>query len=353
MASQITKASLDSINEDVLHLIVEALSLTTFRNEDSKLITGRKSIKMLSSVNRHMRLVLQPIVFRSISIDVRSWHIALQALKLVESSQVIGECMRSFHLRIYDYARGSFECVDGIPEAFASVLNRTPKLDKLSVAVPDYESRSYEVALHSAEVYLPSVRSLVLSPELPWMLDFCPGTNKVSTCKDWPMRRTRPDQHSLDFVQALARARGVQTFEMEENWNADLVQRVHAAMPDLECLAIQGWNQYFQLRDLLKPLKCFQVLKTLYLPMASELGIGFHPPDCGNAYMGPNGDEVTKRVEEEQRQAEHRALAMICTACPQLEVLWVANRKMLRPSLEVLAELSKTAFPARPHPLFD
>lgn len=328
------KPTLQNINEDVFHEISKAILDTAWQNEHGKLLYGHQSIKCLSSTNRNMRHRLEPMVFRCISIDIHSWHITLEALKLVRKWQAARDYMTRFNLRIYDYARGSFECVDGIPEVYASILSLSKRIEKLSISVPEYEVRAYQVALHNAEVYLPSVRTLILDPQMAWMLDFCPAVTTIRTCVDWPMRRVRPSQHSFDFIQAVSCAKNLRNFEMEENWNAALVDAVHLAMPNLESLAILGWTQFFHLRDLVSPLGRFPNLKTLSLPIASELGIGFYPPDCGNAYMGPNGDEVRRQVDEEEGQAEQKALLMVCEACSKLEVVWIGTHRMARPALD-------------------
>ena len=48
----------------------------------------------------------------------------------------------------------------------------------------------------------------------------------------------------------------------------------------------------------------FRKVEVLGLASSANLNVGFHPPRCGNAYMGPRGDALVKRVQQEMANDE-------------------------------------------------
>jgi hypothetical protein len=66
-------------------------------------------------------------------------------------------------------------------------------------------------------------------------------------------------------------------------------------------------------------------MEELILADASDLRVGFNPPGCGNAYMGPGGEEYRKQVAAEGTQARESVAKLVFAACPPLKVLWVGD----------------------------
>ena len=164
---------------------------------------------------------------------------------------------------------------------------------------------------------------------MEWMVDICPHVTTIRTCKYWPRVGVSPSEHTWDLIYVASLVKSLQSFEMEEYWTTELVEEVHNAMPDLKSLALLGRNQNFKLQDLLPPLSKFTNLKTLSIPIASELGIGFCPPIHGRRAWPPEEEEVALHVGH--RQAEERASRMIFAACPRLEVVWIGRTKKTSP----------------------
>ena len=347
------KATIESVNEDVFYEICEALLQTTSQDERGNPVNGHQYLKFLSSTNRNMRIRLEPRVFKTIYIDNRSWHITLQALELIAKCQAAHRNMKKFHLKIYNYVPGSLEPVDGIPAAFANILQTANHLEKLSIDVPEYEAKEYQKALERTKIRLPLVRSLELGPHTIWMIKYCPNVAALSTCKGWMAPATRPYDYSFDLIQAARPASHIRSLEVEEHWSTELIEATAQKLPYLRHLGILGLVQYFRLKEFLPALGRLKRLRSLRLPMASELDIGFCPPDCGNAYMGPDGDEVERQVQREEKRAELRASLMVFEVCPELELVWVGRKKMSRPRQEMIGELSKEAYNSPVNPLFD
>ncbi|KAK0203017.1 hypothetical protein DFS33DRAFT_1385380 [Desarmillaria ectypa] len=70
---------------------------------------------------------------------------------------------------------------------------------------------------------------------------------------------------------------------------------VYDAIPSIATLTLGGARVIDSLLALI--LSQFKKLKTLGLVDTSSLHVGFNPPRCGNVYIGPNGDEIRRKVE--------------------------------------------------------
>ena len=65
----------------------------------------------------------------------------------------------------------------------------------------------------------------------------------------------------------------------------------------------------------------FRKVEVLGLASSANLNVGFHPPRCGNAYMGPRGDALVKRVQQEREAADERVARALFSQCSQLKQL--------------------------------
>jgi hypothetical protein len=68
-------------------------------------------------------------------------------------------------------------------------------------------------------------------------------------------------------------------------------------------------------------------LEELMLASPVYLGVGFDPPRCGNAYMGPGGDELRKRVHEQRERADELVSRSVFQACASLKKLWIDDHR--------------------------
>jgi hypothetical protein len=328
--------TLETINDDVFYEICKAILDTARNNELGRFTRENLSIKLLSMTSRYMRKQLEPILFRSILIDVKSWHLTREALEGVGSCQAIHKYMRRFRFKVHDAAEGSLQSVDGLPKLFATVLLKAQKLEELSVAVPVPEAGVYRLAVLQSGLKLTSVRTLVLGPQMEWMVDLCPHVTKIlSTYEGWHQSFVPTIPYSYDFITAAGNASELRHFEMSERWSTELVERILAAMPDIHSLVLTGSlnrSPAGHLEVLLPVLGRFTKLRTLSLPAVRSLRLGYHPPSCGNVYMGPNGAQVRERVKQKRLQAEQKASGMVFTECPQLEVLWLGDTRKSTPT---------------------
>jgi hypothetical protein len=56
-----------------------------------------------------------------------------------------------------------------------------------------------------------------------------------------------------------------------------------------------------------------------------NLNAGFHPPGCGNAYMGHGGLELAERVSRQAKDLREAVTAAAFSACKHLEEVWIGS----------------------------
>ena len=338
MESSRPALTLETINDDVFYEICKAILNTACTNERGTFTKQNLSIKSLSMTSRYMRRQLEPIVFRSIYVDIKSWHLTREALEGVGSCQAIHKYMRRFRFKVHDAVEGSLQTVDGLPELFAAVLLKAQKLEELSVGVPGPEAEVYRLAVLQSGLKLTSVHTLAVCPRMEWMVDICPHVTKIiPVCEraHHSFVTTIPYNYSYDFITAAGNASKLRYFEMKKQWSTELVERILAAMPGIHSLGLTGSLSrapFGRFEDILPLLSRFADLRTLSLPAVRWLRLGFRPPRCGNVYMGPNGAEVRERVNDQRHQAEQKASRLVFTECPQLEVLWLGDNRKSTPT---------------------
>ena len=205
------------------------------------------------------------------------------------------------------------------------------KLEKATLILPSYHTEPFRKAFEEAEVTLPSVKTLILGPHMDWIVSMCPDVETVST-HDWRWGHTNVDgnynqRHSFDLIKAAGRAEKLQHFELGQTLDAKLSQAMLESIPNISSLAItSGMSGYSDsIEHYLPTFSKFTNLTTLTTAGSFSLGVGFDPPWCGNAYMGPGGDKLSQQVEEEGHQADLKVARMLFSACPKLELLWIGD----------------------------
>ena len=96
-------------------------------------------------------------------------------------------------------------------------------------------------------------------------------------------------------------------------------------VPRIEYLALNGGVYNDGIGGLLPVLAKFEKLEKLAVADAHALGVGFDPPECGNVYFGPGGDEYLRQVQEEAWVATKRVGEMVREGLEGLRVLWVGD----------------------------
>ena len=209
------------------------------------------------------------------------------------------------------------------------MLNSLRRLEKVTLTIPAQFTELFRTAFEAEDVLIRSVHTLVLGAPLEWIVEMCPNAKTIST-HDWrwlhlKSQGARGNQHSYDLIQAAGQAPRLQHFEMIDWWSPEMLEAVLEAMPGIPLLALTGSSYRTGITALLPILGKFTNLQTLTTASAGDLSVGFAPPECGNAYFGPNGNAIRRRVEAAESRANEKVARMVFTACPNLGTLWIGS----------------------------
>lgn len=215
-----------------------------------------------------------------------------------------------------------------LPSRLAKVFPSMRRLEKAALILPIDHTDLFRDAFEQASVVLPSIRTLVLGPNVDWIVSMCPNVSAIST-SDWDwlyawMSEDGKRNPSRDLITAAGSAQKLQLFEMKAG-DLKKLEAIHDALPNLQKLALTLRLEP-SLKACLPILSKFSNLEVLTLAAAHELNVGFYPPDCGNAYLGPNGQARLQRDRTECRKAEERVALMAFKSCTRLNVLWIGDR---------------------------
>ena len=180
-------------------------------------------------------------------------------------------------------------------------------------------------------ITLPRVHTLVVGPYCDFAVSICPNVTAIS---NYGLRSFRTSlrseldkQPTRNLIKAAGAAPNVTNLEITEWWQVELVEAIHEALPHLPSLSLQVEVGDFGrgIADFIPALSRFEHLEHLALPDAYILHVGFNPPRCGNAFMGPGGMELAKQVAQEGRNAEERAAKMVASSIPRLKDVWIGD----------------------------
>jgi Leucine-rich repeat (LRR) protein len=208
------------------------------------------------------------------------------------------------------------------------------RLEKLELFIPEYHTFPFEAAFRQENVFLPRVDFLVVGPYSDFVVPLCPNVTTIATSSlQWlHCKRSNegelPSEHSLRLIEVLGGASKLTHLAMFEWWNVGLLEATLVAVPDLSSLSMECSSYHDRLMELLPILSRFNNLQYLALTSAFSLKVtNFQPPWCGNAYYGPNGDQLRQRVGEEREKATKLVVQMVFPVCRKLKVLWIGGRQ--------------------------
>ena len=316
------------VNDDVLLEICKAVKGNNLDNR-GRLVSGQTTLKALSQVNRYMRDLMAPDLFKCICINISSWHDAVTVLKSAEKCRAVQNHTRRLGFK---FCAGVGPIDQTQPQQLslqlALILCKMAKLETILIDIPDRLAECCREVFEGLNVRLHSVQYLIMGPCTEWILRLCPNVQEISTCNLW--LNSQPEgnskrQHSFDLIKAAGEEGRLQHFEMNERWHPELLEAVVEAMPNISSLAITGTFFLGRFKASLSVLGGLGDLRTVATPRAAQLDVGFNPPRCGNAYHGDHGRQLRVQVEKERREANHRVARMIFSACRQLETLWIGD----------------------------
>ena len=209
--------------------------------------------------------------------------------------------------------------------ALAKRLIQMPQLQKLVLVIPEHHTDIFAKTISGFNVVLPAVHTLVAGPFCDFAVHICPSVTRIAN-NGWSAlyaeRGHRPSlQHTRDLIAAAGSAPRLESLEIMEWWEVDLVEAIHDSVPNLRRLALDAGSYKHGIKSFLPALSRMTDLEYLALGDASRLGVEFHAPGCGNAYRGPKGQKVRGRVNLQRKMAERKITTIVASACRRLKDL--------------------------------
>lgn len=344
------------------------------------------ALRSFSMVNQRLRSLNAPELFRRIKIN-GDWSEASRALKVVENCPALLANVRRFELAVYVGDVGPKPPI-GLEQRLSAVLPKMQRMETLVLSLPEFHVDSFAESFSVNKVALPTVTTVIVGPFNEFVVDHCSNVEAVSsdgshflhsrrskqtvetdpsfdfdfteedddkdhvsladivgairhrvlgqkskkaikaTKKPTSQRNPKPEtDHALRLIQAAARAPHVTYFEMNQWWEARQVRQVYEHLPALRSLAMPG-GRYRDTPDAYLPtIARFEALEELVLADASSLNVGFHPPGCGNVYMGPGGAEYRQQVIAEGRRAADAVARQAFKTCNGLKRVWIGSHQ--------------------------
>ena len=199
--------------------------------------------------------------------------------------------------------------------------------------MPELQTDVFACDFARRNLILPKVHTLVVGPFCDFTVKMCPNVRTIaSSGYSWLHSRRahwQEREHTADLIIAAGTARHLTNLCIEDHMHPQLVTAIADTLPGLQSLIMDGGIRNTPLAQFVPALSQMLNLKRLVLAMASELGVGFDPPECGNAYMDANDNvipEIVAYYDAQQYEAETKVLLMIAPVCRRLQELWIGER---------------------------
>ncbi|KAK3706969.1 hypothetical protein LTR37_012468 [Vermiconidia calcicola] len=258
-----------------------------------------------------MRELTAPRLFKEVKVK-HGWWGGNCSLKALEKSTHVFTLTRTFEMEMYvDDGGKRSRPPKRLCARLATVLPALPKLTRLTLNLPEYQTEPFRKEFQNRAVTLPTAIFGGKERRYSWLDANVDGEYK--------------NRHCFDLIRAAGEARRLRHFELQARWERSFLSAIRKAMPKIQSLALPGTRYEDGIGELLPLFDGFSELKVLGLSNAADLDVGYNPPGCGNVYMGPGGDAVRKSVQEQGRRAEQRVARMVFRRLNGLEELWVGN----------------------------
>jgi hypothetical protein len=325
------RVSLDDVSNAVLE---ELCSYTKQKPGPERTVESiermKLAMKSLAITDSRFRNMTVPTLFRDIKV-YGEWERASRGLKIMEMCPSMLESIKTFELDVFV---GFYEASPP-PSAFApklaNIISQMQDLDKLSLAIPEYQTDAFAAEFTARKLSLPNVKTVALGSFCDFAVQHCPNVETVSSNgyqflhsergRAWPLKI-----HATQLVVAASKMKHLKYFEMMDRWKPEQVEQVFETMPRIKKLGMVGgqYNGPFG-EEHLKQLGRFKDLEELILVHAGDLNVGYDPPWCGNAYDGPGGEAYWQRVKQEGLEAATTVAKSVFGVNKSLQKLWVGD----------------------------
>ncbi|KAF5355545.1 hypothetical protein D9758_006428 [Tetrapyrgos nigripes] len=331
---------LNYLDDDVLGVICEHLQFKLISPVDTssgrrtcpKLVEGvqKSPLDSLSRTCKRLRVHSLPYVFNQFTLHCYGnspWDLAM--LKLQDWNPDYSSYVQEIHLRIeLGYKEDPEAFAEELPDTLAKVLSKiatsSSRLHKFSCIINEDRAHLFHDAFTRHNLTFSTVKQLIVGPYNEYAVKLCPNTDYVSV-NDWVWGQSKKagssQEHSFNLIKETGTLPYLKVFIIMEWLSEKLLQALHDAVPHIQTLVIPT-SIGMDFEKFIMHLSRFRHIEILSIPSVSQLGLGFTPPICGNAYRGPNGGKVRKRVAEEAQAVRERAATEIFDKCPWLKELW-------------------------------
>ncbi|KAF2679544.1 hypothetical protein K458DRAFT_114622 [Lentithecium fluviatile CBS 122367] len=297
-------------------------------------------LKNLSLVNRRLRVLLRPILLRSIALTEpqtspvpNGWALARTAIDgLTTADGAVVSGIRSLRLALYGHKWGNDYALSAALSHIIKFLLHLPNLQRLHLNVPHPYMLAFETELETALDAAPltalkKVESLSIEIRMVALLSHCPNITGLVLYKTFNDTFTRLYQLPLTALSPHpSYATSLTHFCAHAYWSLSEISHLASAFPSLKHLCIRGYSGHPPLSALTASLgKAFRHLKVLALPDLERLNQGWQPALCGTGFFGPGGARRWREYEETKRRSTERAVGRAFGACRGLEECWVGE----------------------------
>lgn len=297
-----------------------------------------KTLCNLSVANKQTRVACIPFLFEEIIFDKQwgegdiPWDGVSDSIEVLLKQSEILNAVRSFHLQPWvRNPEGS-----PIPSAFFKLLFSLPNLEHVAILlqahfhdqVKSEFGFNIEELAQSQPKLLPTVHSLrIPSPAWMFISDCSPNLTTLdithASTTNWPSHET-PE---LNIVQLGKTHPKLEELHCALTGFADTIKEIAHNIPRIQCLGLggYGYREPNGIMDHIHAYSHFKHLESLSIPGPAELGMGFYPPRCGNAYFSNPG--LREKVAKQSRDTVERVMrgfeAEIISGCglPLREVM--------------------------------
>ncbi|KAM5381142.1 hypothetical protein ACJZ2D_003058 [Fusarium nematophilum] len=235
-----------------------------------------------------------------------------------------------------------------LPSLFADVLDSMPRLEKLECIKLCSWARgikAFEAAFLDRNLTLPSVESLILGPDMHFLIPLCPNLRSLDASRGspWYPRMLSEGRERHDLIRAARNAPKLEEFGMSMRWNADDLEEILENMPRLKKLRLHGrlsrkkdchcWNCCVgeplsdqKIKNLTSVLARFTDLESLRLPPIPGTGLTQQSPHDG--MIGPSSlraTQIRRRVTRTAIWKIEQVGSIIGGQVPGLKSLMIGN----------------------------
>ncbi|KAK7462841.1 hypothetical protein VKT23_007417 [Stygiomarasmius scandens] len=159
----------------------------------------------------------------------------------------------------------------------------------------------------------PTITHVNVFPHNDFIIASCPNTKNLSGHEFSKSRGTRTsiNEHSYSLLLKATKLEQLTSLMLDDSVTSELMEALHGAVPNISNISLSSYRLGMKFEELIDHIVKFQSLQFLSFPRMACLHVGYNPPRCGNAYMGPGGAELSRKLAKQRKEIEDRLARMI------------------------------------------